>query len=277
MESPQNKYFKRYVNTQIRKNPLTPEEEQEIYRIIASTERNSSKHIMARDILIQSHFKFVLSIASDFLKLVSDRNPSISLDDLVSEGTLGFIKASENFDYTKGFKFISYAVFWISGEILDYLYNNTQIRIPQNVMNEVIKLKREEEKFFSSEIKNSSVPDSVLQARNVMYCMPFDSFRDGEFALENRISFWFSEKPPYEFDGEDVRESMRVLNQREFEVISLRYGLNESEKFMTLREVGKVFGLTRERIRQIEKRALRKLRKSLERGYREPLERRYAL
>lgn len=244
---------------------LTPDEEVELAKRIREGDQ------MALEKLTKANLRFVVSVAKQY------QNQGLSLGDLINEGNLGLIKAAQRFDETRGFKFISYAVWWIRQSILQALAEQSRIvRLPLNrvgSLNKISKTFSELEQKFEREpspdelaevleVTTSEIVDTMkISGRHVSMDAPFVQGEENSLldVLEND-----SEDTP---DSELMNDSLRrevqralsTLTQREADVIALYFGLN-GEHSMTLEEIGEKFNLTRERVRQIKEKAIRRLR-----------------
>ncbi len=256
----------KYLQEIGREDLLSTEEEIELAQRIKKGDRK------ALDKLTKANLRFVVSVAKQY------QNQGLSLPDLINEGNLGLIKAAEKFDETRGFKFISYAVWWIRQSILQAIAEQSRIvRLPLNQVGSVNKINQLQNKFEqeferrpnSSEIaERIDIPeDKVIDAmkakgKHVSVDAPFS---DGD---DNSLIDVLPDSDIPMADNELVMESLRkeiadalhTLNERERNVIECFYGINQPE--MTLEEIGDRYGLTRERVRQIREKALRKLRKN---------------
>lgn len=244
---------------------LTPDEEV----ILAQKIRNGDQLSLER--LTKANLRFVVSVAKQY------QNQGLSLGDLINEGNLGLIKAAQRFDKTRGFKFISYAVWWIRQSILQALAEQSRIvRLPLNrvgSLNKISKTFSELEQRFEREpspeelaevleISSSEVVDTMkISGRHVSMDAPFVQGEENSLldVLENETD----DKPDSGLVNESLRKEVQralsTLTQREADVISLYFGLN-GEHAMTLEEIGEKFNLTRERVRQIKEKAIRRLR-----------------
>ncbi len=244
---------------------LTPEDE--IYLAI-QIKKGDQK---ALEKLVKANLRFVVSVAKQY------QNQGLSLGDLINEGNLGLIKAAKRFDETRGFKFISYAVWWIRQSILQALAEQSRIvRLPLNrvgALNKIGKAYSNLEQEYEREPKAhelaqelsmdiDEVSDTLkISGRHVSMDAPFSQ---GE---ENRLLDVLSNEeipsPDYILMSESLRNEIeRVLSslsEREAEVIKLYFGLNK-EHSLTLEEIGEKFNLTRERVRQIKEKAIRRLK-----------------
>jgi RNA polymerase primary sigma factor len=226
---------------------------------------------LALEKLTKANLRFVVSVAKQY------QNQGLSLGDLINEGNLGLIKAAQRFDETRGFKFISYAVWWIRQSILQALAEQSRIvRLPLNrvgSLNKISKTFSELEQKFEREpspeelaevleVTAGEVVDTMkISGRHVSMDAPF--VQGEENSLLDVLENDGDEKPD---DGlmtdslrKEVQRSLSTLTSREADVITLYFGLN-GEHAMTLEEIGEKFNLTRERVRQIKEKAIRRLR-----------------
>ena len=244
---------------------LSPEEE----IILARKVRNGDQE--ALETITKANLRFVVSVAKQY------QNQGLTLGDLINEGNLGLIKAANRFDETRGFKFISYAVWWIRQSILQALAEQSRIvRLPLNrvgTMNKIGKAFSELEQEFEREpspeeiadqleISDFEVSDTLLRSgKHLSLDAPFNEEE------ENRLLDIIENDEQPAPDNTLINESLRIeldqalatLTRREAEVVKLYFGL-DLETPLTLEEVGEVFELTRERVRQIKEKALRRLR-----------------
>ena len=220
--------------------------------------------------LTRANLRFVVSVAKQY------QNQGLSLPDLINEGNVGLIKAAEKFDETRGFKFISYAVWWIRQSILQAIAEQSRIvRLPLNQVGSVNKINREFNKFEQEHERRPSVDeiadridlpeDKIEEAmkvnnRHVSIDAPFV---DGE---DNSLLDVLADNDMPMADKALVQESLRkeidraieLLNDREQKVVRAFFGIGSPE--MTLEEIGEKYNLTRERVRQIKEKAIRRLR-----------------
>ena len=226
---------------------------------------------LALEKLTKANLRFVVSVAKQY------QNQGLSLGDLINEGNLGLIKAAQRFDETRGFKFISYAVWWIRQSILQALAEQSRIvRLPLNrvgSLNKISKTFSELEQKFEREpspeelaevleVSASEIVDTMkISGRHVSMDAPF--VQGEENSLLDVLENDGDEKPD---DGlmtdslrKEVQRALSTLTSREADVITLYFGLN-GEHAMTLEEIGEKFNLTRERVRQIKEKAIRRLR-----------------
>lgn len=244
---------------------LTPEQEIEL-----AVRMKKGDHA-AMEQLTKANLRFVASVAKQY------QNQGLSLGDLINEGNLGLIKAARRFDETRGFKFISYAVWWIRQSILQALAEQSRIvRLPLNRVGAINKigrayssLKQEFEREPSAEeiaealeMDVEEISDTLrISSKQVSVDAPFVSGEEN--SLLDVIEDIQQPSPDTELISESLKEEIKsvlsILPEREAEVIKLYFGL-EGEYAMTLEEIGEKFNLTRERVRQIKEKAIRKLR-----------------
>ena len=261
----ENQSLDKYLQEIGKVDLLTPEQEIEL----AIRMKNGDESAM--EMLTKANLRFVVSVAKQY------QNQGLSLGDLINEGNLGLIKAVRRFDETRGFKFISYAVWWIRQSILQALAEQSRIvRLPLNRIGAINKigkaysnLKQEFEREPSSEEIAQSLEMDVeeisstmkIYGKQVSVDAPF-SFGD-ENSLLDVIQNEEMPAPDTELISEslkaEVKNVLSVLPEREAEVIRLYFGLDD-ENPMTLEEIGDKFNLTRERVRQIKEKAIRRLR-----------------
>ncbi len=231
--------------------------------------RNGSQK--ALDALVKANLRFVVSIAKGY------QNQGMPLCDLINEGNLGLIKAAKRFDETKGFKFISYAVWWIRQSILAALAEQSRIvRIPMNkagALHKIGKIKGSLEQEFGRAPSANEIADELeMSPCQVIDALEISSrhksldapFKDGE---NNKLLDVLSDSHQPSPDEEilenslklEIEKALSTLTDREAEVIRLYYGINHSDP-LTLGDIGKKFNLTRERARQIKEKALNRLR-----------------
>lgn len=243
---------------------LTTEQEVELAQKI----RKGDKKALER--LCKANLRFVVSVAKQY------QNQGLSLPDLINEGNLGLIKAAEKFDDTRGFKFISYAVWWIRQSILQAIAEQSRlVRLPLNQVGSVTRIMKEAYKFEQEYERKPSINEMAERID-----MPVDKIADAMNANSHEVSvdapFVNGEEgsivdsmtnPDYPTtDNELVKESLRtevermikLLGDREQKVIKAFFGIGEPE--LTLEEIGVKYNLTRERVRQIKEKAIRRIR-----------------
>jgi len=244
--------------------PLTPNEEIDLAQRLRSGDRDALKK------LTESNLRFVVSVAKDY------QGQGLPLTDLINEGNLGLIKAAERFDETRGFKFISYAVWWIRQSILQALAEHSRIvRLPLNRVGTISKITKEAEILEQQyeraplqdeiasglEMESEEVSDAIRISRKHQSLN--DPFRDGESnALIDVIEDDMQLPPDHPLMDEslkqEIRAALNTLKKRERDVIKMYFGIDR-EYALTLNEIGEEFNLTRERVRQIKENAIRRL------------------
>ncbi|MEL6358601.1 MAG: RNA polymerase sigma factor RpoD/SigA [Bacteroidota bacterium] len=246
---------------------LTADEEVTLAKRIKAGDRK------ALEKLTKANLRFVVSVAKQY------QNQGLSLSDLINEGNTGLIKSAQRFDETRGFKFISYAVWWIRQSILQALAEQSRIvRLPLNRVGSLNKISRTfsqlEQKYEREptteelaevlEVTVNEVNDTMkVSGRHVSVDAPFVQGEENSLldVLENNSD----EKPDDELMNDSLRteiqRSLATLTEREADVIMLYFGLGGNHP-MTLEEIGARFQLTRERVRQIKEKGIKKLRQS---------------
>ena len=220
--------------------------------------------------LTRANLRFVVSVAKQY------QNQGLSLPDLINEGNLGLIKAAEKFDETRGFKFISYVVWWIRQSILQAIAEQSRIvRLPLNQVGSVNKIARLLSKFEQENERRPSVEEISerldlpaekvgvaisASGRQVSVDAPFVEGDDNSLldVMVNDNSPAADSQLVAESLREEIRSALKMLNSRERSIIEAYYGLGTPE--LTLEEIGVKFGLTRERVRQIREKAIKRLR-----------------
>ncbi len=262
-----NRVLQRYLEEIQREELLDPEEEIELARRISQGDR------IALDRLLKSNLRFVVSVAKKY------QNQGLSLEDLIAEGNVGLIKAAIRFDETRGFKFISYAVWWIRQSILEAISQKSRmVRLPMNRVDDVVKLRKKtqelqkeyereptiEEIAVAMESSRSAIAEARAAAeREVSVDAP--RMKDDDMNLLHILPSEDQPKPEDGLYSESLRleieQALDLLTEREAEIIRLYYGLG-ADYPMTLGKIGERYNLTRERIRQIKSSGLNKLRRS---------------
>ena len=254
----------KYLQEIGREDLISVEEEVELAQRI----RNGDQR--ALDKLTRANLRFVVSVAKQY------QNQGLSLPDLINEGNLGLIKAAQKFDETRGFKFISYAVWWIRQSILQALAENSRlVRLPLNQVGNVSKVNRFFNKFIQENERRPS-PDEVAEAlgvddnkvNNVVFSsgrhisMDAPLVEDEDSCLLDLMTNQDNEVTDSTLISESMKEEVHraldALPEREAEVIKMYFGINTPE--LGLEEIGNRLNLSRERVRQIKEKALSLLR-----------------
>lgn len=256
----------RYLQEIGREELLTVDEEVELAQRIRQGDQS------AVDRLVRANLRFVVSVAKQY------QNQGLDLMDLISEGNVGLQKAAQKFDETRGFKFISYAVWWIRQSILQALAEQSRIvRLPLNQVGSINKIRKVLNKFEQENMRAPSVeelakeldvpPEKIAETmkvsgRQVSVDAPF---QEGE---DNSLLDVLSNNDMPATDAElnrdslttEVERALMQLHERERQILKLFFGIGCQE--MTLEEIGVKFDLTRERVRQIKEKAIRRLKSS---------------
>lgn len=256
--------LEKYLQEIGREGLLTVDEEVELAQRIKKGDR------YALDKLVRANLRFVVSVAKQY------QNQGLSLPDLINEGNVGLIKAAEKFDETRGFKFISYAVWWIRQSIMQALAEQSRIvRLPLNQVSAINKITKAINKFEQeherkpnadelAELLNElpeKINDSLLaNGRQVSIDAPFVEDEENSLldVMQNPDSPMADKTLVNESLATEINRALSMLSEREKNIVEMNFGINHQE--MTLEEIGIRFGLTRERVRQIREKAIRKLR-----------------
>ena len=254
----------KYLQEIGRKDLITVDEEVELAQRIKQGDQ------AALDKLVSANLRFVVSVAKQY------QNQGLSLPDLIDEGNLGLMKAAQKFDETRGFKFISYAVWWIRQSILQALAEQSRIvRLPLNQVGSINKISKEQSRFEQEHERRPSaaelaerldVPvDKISDAmkvsgRHVSVDAPFVDGEDNSLldVLPNEDSPMADQSLNQESLSKEVNRALDQLNPRERDILKMFFGIGCQE--MTLEEIGAKFDLTRERVRQIKEKAIRRLK-----------------
>lgn len=234
------KYFKDVNKYEL----LTPEKETEIANRIAKGDETAINE------LVNGNLKFAVSIAKEYQGL------GLPLSDLINEGNIGLIKAANRFDPTRGFKFISYAVYWIKQSIMQSLNDNSRvIRLPSNIVNKIIQLEKENEEYMET-IKHEYPSCISLNSKVGEYT----GFEIGDTIEDESCD----SLDVLEYETERLKKvlnkTLECLSNKERGIIECYFGLNNTTEPMTLEAIGDRYDLTKERIRQIKENAIRRLR-----------------
>ena len=256
----------KYLQEIGREELITVEEEVELAQRIKKGDQQ------ALEKLTRANLRFVVSVAKQY------QNQGLSLPDLINEGHLGLIKAAEKFDETRGFKFISYAVWWIRQSILQALAEQSRIvRLPLNQVGSLNKINKAlsifeqknermpspEELADILEIPKDKIADTLrVSGRHVSMDAPFVDGEDNSLldVLSNPDSPNADRGLVNESLNKEIERALSTLTERERDIVKYFFGIGAQE--MTLEEIGEYFGLTRERVRQIKEKAIRRLRHS---------------
>ena len=254
----------KYLQEIGRESLISVEEEVELAQRIKKGDR------LALEKLTRANLRFVVSVAKQY------QNQGLSLPDLINEGNLGLIKAAEKFDETRGFKFISYAVWWIRQSILQALAEQSRIvRLPLNQVGNLNKINKAFSKFEQEnerkptadelakklDLPSEKISDTMrVSGRHVSVDAPFVSGEENSLldVLENTDSPHTDSILINESLSKEIGRTLATLTERERDIIRYFFGIGGQEK--TLEEIGEEFGLTRERVRQIKEKAIRRLR-----------------
>ncbi|MDF9798046.1 RNA polymerase primary sigma factor [Catalinimonas alkaloidigena] len=246
---------------------ITPDMEAELARRIREGDQ------VALEKLTKANLRFVVSVAKQY------QNKGMSLNDLINEGNLGLMKAAQRFDETRGFKFISYAVWWIRQSIMQSLAEQSRmVRLPLNRIGTLTKISRifaELEQKYQREPSLEELSEMLditeeeialnlkVANRHLSMDAPFASGEENGLldVLENKSEVTPDSDLMHDSLQRELQRSLSTLTQREADVITLYFGLNGG-KAMTLEEIGSRYDLTRERVRQIKEKATRRLRHS---------------
>ncbi len=254
----------KYLHEISKEQLITPEKEVELAQRIKKGDK------VALEKLTRANLRFVVSVAKQY------QNQGLSLSDLINEGNLGLIKAAEKFDATKGFKFISYAVWWIRQSVIQAIAEHARIvRLPLNQVGSLNKINKAFSKFEQEferppteeelakvlDISKEKINDT-LKASNKPYSVdaPFDESEDGNLldVLVDKESPVADKELLKESLLKEIERALNTLNEKERDVIKYFFGINVAE--MTIEEIANHFKLTRERVRQIKEKGIRRLR-----------------
>ena len=250
-----SKYFK-----EVRKSKLlTAKEEIKLAKRIKNGDQK------AIDELVNANLKFVVSIAKDY------QGQGLSLSDLISEGNYGLIKAATKFDHKRGFRFISYAVWWVKQSIIQSLNDNARIvRLPANIINKLSFLNKEISKFEHANEREPVFGEILDKDKEIATLLSFpkcaslnDSINEDGDELIDLIPEASEDENQSIIDDrirKELNNALSHLDEREKVIIQCYFGINTNCEPMTLEAIGEKYGLTKERIRQIKEKSIRKLR-----------------
>ena len=260
-----SRVLKQYFQEISEETPLTSEEE------VTLAIRVKQGDKQALDKLLRANLRFVVSVAKKY------QGHGLSLSDLINDGNIGLIKAARRFDETRGFKFISYAVWWIKQTILQSISENSRmVRLPLNVVGNIKKLSRAAADFqhqFERE-PNQKEMEYIMESENIdqktaiqqnegVVSIDAPLPQDKRSTLKDIIPVENNTVPQHQVIQEsfqtEIAEALKTLDTREEMIIRYYFGINR-ERPATLEEIGDILNLTRERVRQIKERAIRKLR-----------------
>ena len=254
-----SKYFK-----EVRKTDLLTHADE-----IALAKRIAKGDNVALERLISSNLKFVITIAKEY------QGQGLPLSDLISDGNEGLMKAALRYDHTKGFRFISYGVWWIKQSIMQSLCDNGRtVRLPSNIINKLGHIKKQIEKFESENGRTpltGEMDELDENYENYLYNQTISLNQEINEDGDEYINILPDESPNITEENiaftKDLREKltkiMEILDEREKTIIESYFGLNSNHEAMTLEEVGDIFSISKERTRQVKERSLRKLRSAL--------------
>ncbi len=258
--------LEKYLQEIGKEEMISAEEEVELAQRIKKGDQKALER------LTKANLRFVVSVAKQY------QNQGLTLPDLINEGNLGLLKAAERFDETRGFKFISYAVWWIRQSILQAISEQSRIvRLPLNQVGSLNKINREINKFEQENERRPSlneIADKIdlpqekideamsVNGHHISVDAPFSDSEDSSL-----LDVLVNEDIPTTDMGlvneslkSEIQAALNTLSERERRVIEASYGIGQPE--LTLEEIGEKFGLSRERVRQIKEKAIRKLRTS---------------
>lgn len=270
--------LEKYLSDISRIDTLTADEEV----ILAKLIRQGDK--AALDKMVRSNLRFVVSVAKQY------QNNGLTLNDLINEGNVGLLKAANRFDETKGFKFITYAVWWIRQSILQAIIENSRmIRLPYNKYHLNNKINEEYQDFIQKYEREPSLEELAellhvseediaflgeIGSRTVSLDAPMGD-EENSGVLMDLLKDSASSSPDMKLLSESIQKelkyAMRSLNAREREILTKLYGLEKSEP-MTIEEVAREFGLSYEFVRQIREQAFRRLRRNFSKNNVFPLD-----
>ncbi len=261
--------LEKYLNDISKIDLLSVEEEAELAAKVREGDED------ALDKLTKANLRFVVSVAKQY------QNQGLSLSDLINEGNVGLMKAAKRFDETRGFKFISYAVWWIRQSILQAIVEYSRmVRMPLNKMISYNKVNDAWTKFVQeqereptheelAEILDMSPKDIAVLLKGVNKHISMDapiSDEEGSIAMVDLLTYGDEDSPDNELMQKSIQQEMvdglEILSPREINILTSFYGL-DGNKALNLEEISELYGLSKERVRQVKERALRRMRKSI--------------
>lgn len=262
----ESKSIDKYMTEVSRYELLSPEQEVELFKAYKAGDEDALQKI------INSNLRFVISVAKQY------QNSGLSFEDLINEGNIGLIKAAKRFDETKGFKFISYAVWWIRQSILQAMNEKARkIRLPLNQHSNISKIMQIQEEFMREEEREPTMeeladatgfsPDMIrkaIKSNKKIISLDAPVMEDSYTPLSALVEDDSVDDPDHklvvmESRQTEVDQLLKTLSPEEAKIISLYYGINRKYP-MTLAEIGNQLGVSRERTRQIKDKILRKLK-----------------
>lgn len=258
----------KYLQEISRLELLTPEQEVELARRIRQGDQDALEE------LTKANLRFVVSVAKQY------QNQGLSLNDLINEGNMGLIKAAQRFDETKGFKFISYAVWWIRQSIIQAIMQNARmVRLPLNKLDNHARITKMHARFiqeFERAPSDEELADLTglplkeveelmkIGAKHISIDAPIDGSDENSDAFVDNLGDDNSTPPDKSLMSEslknEIHKALCNLSKREADIIEHYFGLNDINA-LSLEDIADKFGLTRERVRQLKERAIRRLRK----------------
>ncbi len=251
---------------------ITHERELELGRLIAEASQSPEKAEKAKDELVRANLRLVISIAKKYI------GNGVGFMDMIQEGCLGLMKAAEKYDYKKGFKFSTYATWWIRQSVSRCIDNTARtIRIPTHMIDKIRLLKNRSQELSLQLNREPTLSElahamelSVEHVKRILAAKETESLSldlvvGDDLTLQDYVSDTVSENSPVQsavssLMNDDLKQAVRLLSSRESHILFERYGVNKVGSRRTLEELGRELGYSKERVRQIENRAIKKLR-----------------